>query len=190
MLKRLNQSYFSPYFIFIQGGYKYSDEEILQQLGLQAYTLVEDENEKNNPVSAKCYLFLTEDDNWTYLMDDWSYSLWHESGLVEQLIRLSSEFDVFTFYVGDSDDSFGFAYYRKGAVLRKYIVEDPYYRGGETVLDVGPPFPIEKEALLKEDLFEKVMTIATSFGIKTDFHKEKVRIYGRIKKPRGLSRQT
>ncbi len=180
MLNRLNQSYFSPYFIFIKEGGKMSDKEILEHLGLNDYKIVADEKERIKEVLYKRYLFLTEDNYWTYLMDDWYYTMWHNEEIKNRIKLLSENFEIFTCSVGDCDDSFDFAYFKQGEIIRQYVVKDPKFKGGEVVKDIGNPFPIEKVALRKNDLYEKVMTIAESFGIKMNHEKEKVRIYGRF----------
>lgn len=180
MLTRLNQSYFSPYFIFIKEGYKISDETILKNLGLSGYELVTENNERSNEIRNKRYLFLTEDKNWTYLMDDWFYTLWHNKEIRNRIKSLSKEFEIFTCSVGDCDDSFDFTYFKQGEIIRQYVVEDPKYKGGEVVKNFGIPFPVENTALRNKDLYTKVMTIAESFGIKMNHEKEKVRIYGKF----------
>lgn len=180
MLKRLNQSYFSPYFIFVKYGFQISDKEILERLGLNGYNLILDEKEREKEVLNKRYLFLTEDREWTYVMDDWFYTLWHNKEIRNWIKSMSQEFEIFTCSVGDCDDSFDFTYFKEGRIVRQYVVEDPHFKGGEVVKDFGMPFPIEKEALKKKDLYQKVMTIAESFGIEMNHKKENIRIYGRF----------
>ena len=163
MFKRLNQSYFSPYFIFIKYGFKMSDEEILGQLGLSEYDLITSNEEREKGVLNKRYLFLVEDEKWTYLMDDWFYTLWHNEDIRKRIQSLSKNFEIFTCSVGDSDDSFDFTYFKQGKIIRQYIVEDPNFKGGEVVRDIGKPFSIEKIALKKKAPYQKVMVIAKSF---------------------------
>lgn len=157
-----------------------SDKEILEHLGLVDFDLIIDKKEREKKILHKRYLFLTEDNEWTHLMDDWFYTLWHDKEIRKQIKLLSENFEIFTCSVGDCDDSFDFTYFKQGKIIRQYIVEDFQFNGGEVVKDIGNPFPIEKTAIKKKDLYEKVITIAKSFKIKMNHEKEKVRIYGRF----------
>ena len=123
---------------------------------------------------------MVEDEKWTYLMDDWFYTLWHNEDIRKRIQSLSKNFEIFTCSVGDSDDSFDFTYFKQGKIIRQYIVEDPNFKGGEVVRDIGKPFSIEKIALKKKAPYQKVMVIAKSFDIKMNHEKERVRIYGKF----------
>ncbi len=179
MLDQLNQNYFSPYMIFINGGYWMSDAEIMEKFGLEGYELIT--YEKGREIKRKA-IFITEDDEWTHVMDDLSYHLWHNKELRKRLQALSKDFDIFICSVGDCDDSFDFTYYRNGEIIREYVVEDPHFKGGEVVKDLGEPFPIETEALKEKDIYVKVTTIAKSLGINLHHTKEKVRVYEKVEK--------
>lgn len=183
MLNRLNQNYFSPYLIFINGGFWMSDKEIMESLDLDGYKLVTDEKEREKKeMLSKQYLFLTEDDEWTHLMDGWGYDLWHDKNIRTQLQLLSKDFDIFTCSVGDVDDSFDFHYYTQGEIVREYIVEDPHFKGGHVTKNFGQPFPAETAALQEKEIYAKVTTIAKSLGINLHHTKEQVRVYGKKKK--------
>ena len=159
-----------------------SDQEIRERMGLEHYLFIADEKEKNKGIEGKQYFFITEDSSWTYVMDDWYYSLWFEKGIRDRIKLLSGDFDIFTFSVGDSDNSFDFSYLQKGEYLRQYVVEDPTYKGGEVVINTGKPFPIEDQALAKQEPIDKVIMIAKSLGIVFTHTKENVRVYGRFEK--------
>lgn len=109
MLERINKPYFAPFYIFIKYGYELTDAELLTKLGLETYFLI-DEQERQNRIIGKRYLFLTEVNNWTHLLDDWFYALWHNKQIRSRLLKLSNDFEIFTFRIPDVDDSYEFTY--------------------------------------------------------------------------------
>lgn len=179
MRYQLHEHFFSPYSIFIKEGPKLSDNKIMVALGLEDYKIVSDEKERNNIALNKRYIYLTEDEHWTYVMDDLSYTLWYSKEIRKRILLLSNIFEIFSCSIGDIDDSFDFTYFKHGEIIREYVVEDPKFNGGEVVKNVGLPFPIEDIALKKTDTLEKVCTIAASFGIKMNQELAQVRVYAR-----------
>lgn len=183
MLDQLNQNYFSPYLIFINGGFWMSDAEIMEKLGLAGYELVTNKKEREKKeIPFKRYIFITEDDEWTHIMDDWSYHLWHNKTIRKRLQVLSRDFEIFCCSVGDVDDSFDFRHYQNGEIVREYVVEYPQFKGGVVTKDFGKPFPAETEALQEKEIYVKVTMIAKSLGINLHHSKEKVRVYGKLEK--------
>lgn len=176
-LEGLNQNYFSPFLIFIKGATALPDKELLKLIHLDKYETVNKANENQIAKNSKGYLFVAKNNGWVYIMDDWSYSLWYDKEVRENLRSLSRRFEVFYCSVGDIDDSHDFAYFKNGQVIREYVVEDPFLKGGVVVKDVGTPFPIEKEAFLQKDIYEKVITVAKSLGIAFNLQQDEVRIY-------------
>jgi len=172
MLDKLNQSYFSPYFIFIKEGFNLLDKDILLRLGLDEYQLVTDEKERNKEILSKRYLFLTEDTNWTCLMDDWLGGMWFNKEIRSRKKILSKDFEIYT--CGIQDYGFDFAYFKDGEIRRQYVVDNR-----KIIVDIGSPLAIESIALQKKDPYDKVIAIAEFLGIKLNYEKEKVRIYGR-----------
>jgi hypothetical protein len=83
---------------------------------------------------------------------------------------------VFACSVGDSDHSFDFVYYRGGRLVRRYVVED-HFRGAHVVEDFGEPLPGEVAAFKESDELGKVMAVAASLGIKTDYTDSDLRVY-------------
>jgi hypothetical protein len=177
ILEGLNQSYFSPFMIFIKGAAKLADSELLSLLNLNEYNRVEISNENQSGKDSIGYMFIANSDEWVCIMDDWNYALWCNEENREKLLDASNEYDIFYCSVGDSDDSYDFAYFKTGEVIREYVVEDPSFKGGKVVKDIGIPLPIESQALLHKENSEKVITIAKSFGIKFHLPKDEVRIY-------------
>jgi len=140
-----------------------SDKEILNNLGLRDYKIVIDEKEKNSKVISKRYLFLTEDSNWTHLMDGWLCGVWFEDQIYKRIKELSSKFEIFC--CGVQDYGFDFYYLKESKIIRHYEFDIEKTGSNRIVKDIGRPFPIEKEALDKEDDYEKIITIAKSLGI-------------------------
>lgn len=73
---------------------------------------------------TKRYLYVTEDTDWKHLMHDWFYTLWHNKEIRICLHKLSRGYDIFYCFVGDSDESYGFTYFKDGDLRRKCIAMD------------------------------------------------------------------
>ena len=164
-------TFFSPFYMFIKDNHQLEDEELLEQLGLTNYQLLQDATE-----SRKC-LYITEDNNWKHLMDDWSYTLWHNKDIRNRLRELSQRFDVFYCSIGDYDESFDFVYCQQGMEKRKYVVEDPFYNGGEVTENIGQALKAEEIALEEEEAVDKVLCLAVSLGVNIHHNLETTRCY-------------
>ena len=88
-------------------------------------------------------------------MDDWLYTLWFDKEVKVKIENLSKEFDIFCCSVGDTDNSFDFVFYQNGIKKREYVVEDPFFNGGNVVKNLGEVFEIEKIALSKKTHLKK-----------------------------------
>lgn len=165
----------SPFYIFIKNGFKMSDQELFTQLGLNNCKL-DKYIDREFPTKDR-YCYLTEQDSWTHLMDDWSYSLWHHKTIRNNIEKLSQKFDIFYCSVGDIDESFDFVFYERGKLRRKYIVEDPKFNGGDLVENIGTPFPGEEVVLKIKDDIERVLKIARLVGVRIEHKQDKIRCY-------------
>lgn len=172
----------APYFIFLRCAGRYSDADLLTKFGLGKYL----------PATAAVadrgrYAILADDGQWTLLADDWFYTLWHLPETRPTIEALAQECDIFACSVGECDRSFDFVYYHQSRLIRKYVVEDPHFRGGVVVQNVGYPLPAEAAALQLEDETNIVLAIAASLGIKTNYTESDVRIHA---PPPGEERST
>jgi hypothetical protein len=161
----------SPYLICVRAGGALPDAEILQLFGLLDYERVE----PTRPLRRQAVL--ADAGGWTVLADDWYYTLWHMPGTRPTIASLGTFWDVFAASVGDSDRSFDFEYYRGGRLVRRHVVVDPHYRGGEVAEDDGAPLPGETAALLAADEWQKVLGVARAIGVPTAYNERDVRVY-------------
>lgn len=175
MIERINEPYFSPHYTCIKAGFILSDEEILKRLGLDDFR--KEIKPSDNINLSLNYIYITEDHDWLYILDNWAYEIWHRNFFREKLIELSTDFEIYNFSVGDADDSFDFLYLVNGKIKRKYVVTDPYYKGGKVDINIGESFPIEEMALAIKDHYQKLKLISTTFGISLTFDKENVRVF-------------
>ena len=161
---------YAPYFIFLRCAGRYSDADLLRWFGLTGY----------RPVKSTSRLgrdgVLADDGLWTMLADDWYYTLWHMPTTRPTLAELAESCDVFACSVGDCDHSFDFVYYRDGRLVRRYVVEDPDFRGGRVAENFGEPLPGEPTAFAETDEMRIVPSIAASLGIRTDYGERDVRV--------------
>jgi hypothetical protein len=163
----------SPYFIFIECGGRYTDEELLDLLGIDGYVA------NPEPTFHERSLAITDDGRWTHVADDWSYSLWHSKKIRGLVAELGKVHNIFTCSVGDSDQSFDFAYYHASILRRRYVVDDRHYQGGSVTENYGTPLPGEDEALRDPSEMCKIMKIAASLGIQIDYTKLALRCYAK-----------
>jgi hypothetical protein len=172
-LRFRNGTISSPFLIFVRCARQLSDEELLQRLGIVGF--VRDPKPADN---VSC-VYLTEDNLWTHIADDWCYTLWHMRTIREAIAGLAKQFEIFTCSVGDSDHSFDFAYYCNGTLFRKYVVMDPHWKGGEVVQDIGTRLPGEDEALKLPDETDRVLFLASLLGIDLQHELDRIRVYSR-----------
>lgn len=163
----------SPHFIFIRCDGAYTDAELLQKLELVGYERIK------SPPDLRPYVCITNDRQWTHIADDWSYTLWHMPSTRDVIEEFGKDHEVFACSVGECDRSWEFVYYRNGRLLRKYIVEDPHFRGGVVVEDHGVPLEGEEEARKLTDEQETVLAIASSLGIDVRHNERAIRVYAR-----------
>ncbi|MFK7979869.1 MAG: hypothetical protein AB8G86_07805 [Saprospiraceae bacterium] len=180
-----NNNFFAPYYIFIKKGNKLKEREFFERLELFDYNLTSDDWKSDDKIlldGKKRYLFLTESENWTHLMDDWMYTLWHDTNFKSNVTKLSKYFDIYCCSVGDVDESFDFKYFESGRLKREYIVEDPKFRGGEITKNFGIPFIGEEIALNKKEPLDKVLSIAKLVGINIEHQLDKIKCYARLER--------
>lgn len=113
-------------------------------------------------------------------MDDWRYTLWHNTNFRDNVIKLSKHFDIFCCSIGDIDNSFNFRYFENGDLKREYVIEDP--NGEEVTKNFGVPFKGEEIALNKKEPLDKVLSIAKLVGINTEHQLNKIKCYARLEK--------
>jgi hypothetical protein len=161
----------APFFIFIRCVGAYSDAELLRRFGLAGYKRVP------VPPDSGPHVCLTEDSQWTHIADDWCYTLWHDPCTRDTIAEMAKEHDVFAGSVGDCDHSWEFVYYRQGRLLRKHVVEDPHFRGGIVVEEIGIPLEGEAGAMKRSHELESLLAIATSLGIDVLHSTKEIRVY-------------
>jgi hypothetical protein len=166
----------SPYFIFLRGLGKFTDADVLKLLGLDHFVAHPFSTDLNKP-----HIYLTEDDSWIHIADDWFYSLWNRSGyqLLDAVHRRIPEVPIFACSVGDADHSFYFAYYLSGQLIRRYVVEDRCYDKPRrnVVEDFGQPLALEKVLSDIGDEQDYVLSLAVGVGVKINHDLSSVRCY-------------
>jgi hypothetical protein len=166
-----HHSLYSPYFIFVQAVGVYSDIVLLHQLGISS--VVRD----FTPAQLTRSVFVTEDQKWLHVADDWSYTLWYTTSVRAAIANLAMRHDIFACSIGDIDHSFDFTYYHDARLARHYCVEATSYEQRSVVTDVGKPLPYEVEAMQAGDEFDIVLTIAQALGINTRHDLQAIRTY-------------
>jgi hypothetical protein len=161
----------APYFIFVRTEGRCSDANLLRRLGLSTYRL------RKSWRRLGRYAILADLGHWKMVADDWYYTLWHLPSTRPALEALGQRFDVFACSVGECDHSFDFVYYCGGRLVRRYVVEDPDFRGGRVVENTGTRLPGETAAFAEPDEMGIVLGVARSLGIRTDFEEGQVRAY-------------
>lgn len=124
------------------------------------------------------HLFITEDDAWLHVVDDWTYTLWH-THVIEVLHKQLPGAEVFACSIGDCDDSFDFRYYSSGRLLRKFVVDDPSFnrQKRKVTIDEGDPL-LGEQALDKiESDQEYVLSLAKNVGVNIRHDLSAVRSY-------------
>ena len=173
----INGQLHAPYFIFVRGAGRYSDAELLRLFGLSAYRPMKSSHHSGH------HAILGDDGPWTMIADDWHYTLWYMPTTRPALQELGQSCDVFACSVGDCDHSFDFEYYSSGRLVRRYVVADPDFRGGVVVENTGRPLLGEPAAFRESDELRRVLAVAASLGIRTDYAEGDVRVYAPLGAP-------
>ena len=160
----------SPFFVYFRQEPRLSDEQILKHFGLLSFSWTKQLQE-----SAQ-YVILTDAGEWTLLADDWLYSLWHMPSTKTAIEALAESRDVFTWSVGDCDQSFEYKCYRDRELIRQYTVESPNYNDQVVQHDIGEAFEFEK-ALRELPVEERMACYCAEFGIETSVKREQLRLY-------------
>lgn len=174
----INNTFDSPYFIFIKTSQDKIDL-ILEKLELLNWTALNSVVNDGLIESENRHFFVTWIDGWFHIMDDWNYTLWFDSGLIQRIQNLSNLFEIFTCSIGDCDYSFDFRLFKDGEIKREFVVEDPNINGGVVTKNFGDKLQGEEEALEKKDILERVISIAQNIGITTNYNLDKIRAYWR-----------
>jgi hypothetical protein len=163
----------APYFIFIKGISELSDEEVLELLNLRGPNLVE--SPKYN--DWEFCIYISRDQHWTHLMDNWLYSNWYSTELTDRIEELSKRFEIFSCSIGDCDRSFAFKYFKNGEKIREYVVESPNYNDNVLKINFGNPLPGEGEGLKKKNELDRVLFIAKQLGIQLPKSSAEIKCY-------------
>ena len=158
----------SPFIVAIRSTTP-TDSEVLEVLGLSHYRA----SALRDRTSSK-EVFITNAGEWTLVADDWAYTIWHadkvwdaagDRGLTRACGRWGS---VFAFWVGDSDESYGFDLFADGQHRRSLLVGSPSYTNRKVRRDEGMPLPGETAELYEKDAMIIVWAIAQMLGILVD----------------------
>jgi len=162
-----------PFFIFIRAKGKLSDQDVLKRLGIADFIRVDWVPD----VGSKPYVLVTDDSEWIHIMDNWSYSLWHDPEVRDCIAQIGAEFETYACSIGDADRGFDFVYYLDGDLRRKYVVQSPNYNDRVVTEDIGDPLSGEAEALRHKDEWGIVLELAVSLGINIQHDLSRIRIY-------------
>lgn len=116
-------------------------------------------------------------DDWLLIADDWYYTLWHLHTTRQTIANFALDSDVYYDMVGDSCESYGFAIYRNGCMVREVQVDSPQYNNQIPRIDNGPRLPVEGDTLLVPDIEAHVDKIAEHVGIRLPHQRDTVMAY-------------
>lgn len=160
----------APFFIYFRREPQLSDKQILEHFGLNAYQSVA----KLPPGST--YAVIAEAGDWTLLADDWLYQLWHMPSTKNAIESLAKTRDVFAWSLGDCDQSYEYAVYRNGALVRQLVVDSPHFDDQVVRLDIGEQLPFESESQ-GLPIEQKMERFCYNMGIKDVVRREDLRVY-------------
>lgn len=163
----------APYFIFLKGLTDKTDTEILELFDLGDHI----ETAIRNDLSDEHCIYMSRDDSWVHLMDNYFYTHWHSKKFSMKVEELGKTYELFSCSAGDCDLSFDFKYYKNGVKIREYIVESPNYDNEILKVNFGEPLLGEREALQRVDHLERVIHIASSLGIELPTELKQIKCY-------------
>ena len=149
-----------------------SDDQILTHFGLRDYLRVES-------LPKTCtYSVIADIGDWVLLADDLLYRLRNTPTTVQAVESLARSREVFTWFVGDCDMSFGYRIFKNGELIRDYGVDSPHFNDQIVRTDFGALMPSESE-LIASDLSneQKMSRICRLLGINPIVSREMLRLY-------------
>ncbi len=170
----------APYFIFIksasdlaQESEVLSDDDLIKSLILACQKPIP----KESAVSKKHDVYVTKTGKWIHIMDDWSYSLWHNPNIREWVEKLSKKREIFICAAGELDDAHEWSYFKNGNLQRSVAYENNSSGKLDKKIDVGIPLEGEWKAGLEEDVLDKVLRLAQSIGISIEQNEAEIWSY-------------
>lgn len=159
-LPQYGEFYHSPHIICLTG---VDHITLKMDLFLTKYGYSRDGNLSQTSSDLISKIYLASANEVDFILNDWSYSIYHTDGMQETLIKSLKPHRYFIGFVEDIDDGFAYQYGENGQMIRSYsklsithneFKEDCY----------GKPNEIENSIIHIEDPMEKIQAVAVSFG--------------------------
>ena len=159
----------APLFIFVRTTAPTS--VVLSGLGLSAAPVKGSRDKDRNR------LYLIRGQHWVHVCDSCGYDLWHRPGRREMLATAGRRWEVFSYWVGDVDESYELLYFHDGRLSRHRAVASPGYSDRIVQTDLGAPMPGETAAVLRSDASVIGRTLAAALGIDVCYTPDRVEHY-------------
>lgn len=171
------------YTIFIRGLSNMNDSELMNLFGIAKTELLTNDNNLDFFNYDRPKVYLTENNDWKHIMDNWSYSLQHRIFSLSRnknedvISKLGEEFEIMEAFVSDVDDCFGFRYYSEGILERSYSIQPlkGSYSKNFVAIDYGNKRKMELEVLKRKGIFNKLKGIYNIYNIKFEQKIENIR---------------
>ena len=173
----------SSYWIFLKSARKYSDADLLREFGLSDYLRTSWPNELEGLITLKRSRTVAfgSSGEWTCVVDDRFYTLWNMHTTRPTLARLAGSCDVFSYSLGDCNNSHDLVYYRDGQLVRKYVVIDSPEGGQQEVFEsIGEPINGESQTLDFVDFQRGITAVGQLLGFSTSYKIADLRFYTKL----------
>ena len=146
----MDKTFFGLFHLFVKCSGVYSDEELLQLLGIPIKTFTGTTD--YDGILGENIVYISENKDWVHISDECALLLWHISQVKLGLEKLATKHDVFYCAIHDYcstfPDPYTFAYYKNGKKLRE-VVYDPK---PEKRIYFGKPLKIEETLTIVGDI--------------------------------------
>lgn len=152
-----NHDYMSPMGIFI----KYipeNVESVLKDLQVEIHASADFENAENT-------MSIGVGNEWTTILDDWSFSLYYHATIRDNLKLLAQKHDMFYYTLGDIDQSYSITLYEDGILVRDFEVIYPNLITPKVIKDIGNKLPGEITEDFPHEPLDMILNIAKLQGI-------------------------
>ncbi|MCU0542077.1 MAG: hypothetical protein MUE44_07770 [Oscillatoriaceae cyanobacterium Prado104] len=164
----------APFFIFFRRDPRLTDEQVLAHFGLTTHRHV-----TKLPPSTT-YAVIADAGDWTMLADDWFYQLWYMPSTRVAIESLAKTRDLFTWSIGECDESFEYCLYRCGQLVRQYTVDSPHFDDQLVRINFGECLPFESELLASDvPIEEKMNRFCSNLGINPIVTQDMLRLYSK-----------
>lgn len=93
----INGKFCSPYYLMVKDYGELEVAQLFKLLHIDRYAHLVQENKTEAGRDSSNVLFVTRQNDWIQLMDNWGYTFWHDEKIREDMEQLFKSYELFQF---------------------------------------------------------------------------------------------